>query len=110
MKQLDLFCQETVLSGSVDAPPSGAVIVPFPQQRNIGRARHVAQKLRQRDGKSKESYWRRSCADLAAVLSKSGLGSRDVEQQLLSFRDAVGVELGRMPCKQADLKRPGGAS
>lgn len=114
MKQLDLFDSPPKPSGdgvpsAVGAPPSGATVIPFPQQRNIGRARHVAQKLVAREGKSKQSYWRRSCADLASMLSRAGLNQQDVERQLSAFRDAVGVELGRITDDQQHCQ-PGGAA
>jgi len=111
MMQLDLFetGQAATQEAVAGAPPSGATIIPFPQQRNIGRARHVALKLAAREGKSKESYWRRSCADLASMLSKAGLNQQEVELQLSAFRDAVGVELGRIPDDQQH-RQPGGAA
>jgi len=110
--QLDLFSTHKVLEAvptAVDALPSGASIIPFPQSRNIGRVRHVAAKLIARDGKAREAYWRRSINDLASMLRKSGHGVTQVQQQLTIFRDSVGAELQRLNATGTP-RRPNGAA
>lgn len=101
MKQMDLFEQSTapenvMAPASVGAPPAGAAIIAFPQSRNVGRARHVAEKLEARQGKAKDSYWRRVCNDLAAMLYRAGIDDRQVEAQIQAFHDAVSLELHRL--------------
>lgn len=94
--------------GIVGAPAGVATIIPFPQDRNMGRVRRVALKLTERDGKLKESYWTRSCNDLSSMLLKAGHSQQQVDSQLYAFRDAVGLELYRLA--NAGLRQPGGAA
>lgn len=101
MKQLDLFDQSAALEdimaqASVGAPTGGAAIIAFPQSRNVGRARRVAEKLEARQGKAKDSYWRRVCNDLASMLYRAGIDDRQVEAQIQAFHDAVSLELYRL--------------
>jgi hypothetical protein len=113
MKQLDLFdISEAVAVMPPDAagaPPAGAAIIAFPQARNAGRVRRVAAKLMERDGKARESYWRRSINDLASMLSKAGLDQQQIETQILAFREAVGIEMWRLDGAGAP-RQPGGAA
>lgn len=113
MKQLDLFDIPEAVAvmppDAIGAPPAGAAIIPFPQSRNVGRVRHVAAKLNEREGRALESYWRRSINDLASMLTRSGLDHHQVESQILAFRDAVGIELYRLDCCSTP-QQPGGAA
>lgn len=113
MMQLDLFDysppSETIIEPAVvGAPAGGATIIPFPQDRNLGRVRRVAVKLSERDGKLRESYWTRSCNDLASMLVKAGHSEQQIATQLSAYYSAVCLELHRL--HHAGLRQPGGAA
>lgn len=113
MTQLDLFdippASEIILAPTtVGAPPVGAAIIAFPQNRNIGKARHVAAKILERDGKAKEAYWRRICTDMASMLGRAGHSDGQVTFQIMGFHDAVCVEMDRL--RSAGIQQPGGAA
>lgn len=93
---------------TVDAPSGGATIIAFPQDRNMGRIRRVALKLTERTGKLQESYWARSCNDLASMLLKAGHTIDQVDAQINAFHGAVSLELCRLA--NASFRQPGGAA
>ena len=112
MMQLDLFdwspSQEIVMDVSAPAQV-GASIICFPQRRNIGKARHVAQHLlRRAEGRARDSYWRQVCNRMAGTLARSGIGEEEIIRQIGSFSEAVGWEMVRQDGD--DLQRPGGAA
>lgn len=77
--------------------PTGALIIPFPADRNIGKARHVASLIvKRRTQKDQESYWRQVCQRMAGVMAKAGLSDEQIEAQLVAFRGAVSAEMCRL--------------
>lgn len=114
MTQGDLFDSPTSMVITIDtigaggAPAGGATIIPFPQDRNLGRVRRVALKLTERTGKLQESYWARSCSDLASMLLKAGHTNDQVNAQIDAFHQAVSCELYRLA--NAGVRQPGGAA
>ena len=113
MRQLDLFDLSTPASsasngGSSGAPPSGAAIVCFPQHRNVGKARHTALLLLQKEGKSREAYWRQVCKGLTASMKNAHIKAEEIERQLLAFRHLVSAEMSRL--SSGNQRQPGGAA
>lgn len=99
MMQLDLFDwtppKENAMGMSAMAP-AGAQIIPFPQEHNIGKARHVAALLlKRRTEKDQESYWRQVCNRMAGSMAKAGLDDDQIATQLNAFSRAVSNEMYR---------------
>ena len=114
MKQLDLFdwipssTSETIMTPlSVGAPSGGATIICFPQDRNVGKARHVAALILKREGAERDSYWRQVCNRLAGTMSKAGIDDDEIDRQLSALSRAVSLEMSRLD--HSDRQRPGGA-
>ncbi|WP_404404911.1 DUF6074 family protein [Pelagibacterium halotolerans] len=81
---------------AAETAPTGALIIPFPQDRNVGKARHVASLiLKRRTQKDQESYWRQVCQRMAGSMAKAGLDNEQIEAQLVAFRRAVSNEMFR---------------
>ncbi|WP_029042576.1 DUF6074 family protein [Cucumibacter marinus] len=77
--------------------PSGARVIPFPQDRNVGKARHVASLIRRKSSdKERESYWRQVVQRMAKSMTKAGLNDEQVQTQLVAFRNAVEQQLNNV--------------
>ncbi|WP_461381796.1 DUF6074 family protein [Devosia indica] len=88
---------------------TGAAIICFPQRRNVGKVRHVAQHmLRRAEGRARETYWNQVCNRMAGTMAKAGIGDDEITHQLNAFSDAVGWEMHKIA--NADRQRPGGAA
>lgn len=103
MTQLDLFDTPTseakTEQTTVGAPAGGAIIIAFPQGRNIGRVRHVATKfLAQAEGRPRDAYWRRIINNLVGQLEKAGIDQQEIEHQVADFHYAVQAELDLRTC------------
>lgn len=102
MTQLDLFDSEAAANdmgaGVEDgAPPNGATILPFPQGRNIGKVRHVARYLLRRpEGRARDAYWGQICNRMTESMRRADLRDDVIHHQIQGFRDAVGMEMGRI--------------
>ncbi|MET3926641.1 DUF6074 family protein [Devosia sp. 2618] len=88
--------------------PPAAIVLPFPQRRNIGQARRVAAMIDKR--KSQQS--RQRCFDqelwkLCQSLKTSGLSGDQINRQLDDFTAAVNAEIWRLDRHE---QRPGGAA
>lgn len=80
-----------------ETAPAGALVIPFPADRNIGKARHVAALiLKRRSHKDRDSYWHQVCQRMAGTMAKAGLSGEQIDAQLAAFHRAVGNELLRM--------------
>lgn len=83
------------------AAPSGALLIPFPQSRNVGKARHVAALLlKRRSAKDQDSYWSTAVGGLHRQLAKSGFDEEAIERQIIAFRSAVQAEIYRIEAQQ----------
>ena len=88
--------------------PKGALIVPFPQDRNVGKARHVAATfLARKSEKDREAYWKRTVTSLWRQLARSGFSEAAIDREIDNFREAVQAEIYRI---EATRKHPGGAA
>lgn len=62
----------------------------FPQDRNIGKARHVAELyLNRRTAKDRDIYWRNIKHRLAGVLERCGFDEAEIDRQIIAFTGAV---------------------
>lgn len=87
----------------------GASIICFPQRRNIGKVRHVAQHLMRRpEGRARETYWNQVCNRMAGTMAKAGIGEDEITHQLNAFAESVGWEMQRLASD--GRQRPGGAA
>lgn len=88
----------------LDWPPASATLICFPQDRNIGRARRVAQTyVRRPTERAREAYLAETCQTLAGVMQRRGFERVEIERQIMAFRIAVAAELAR----QCDTHRQG---
>jgi len=66
----------------------------FPQERNVGKARHVAHVyLRKRTDRDREGYWCMTVSRLAQVMRKCGFSDPEIDRQVTAFRNAVQDEI-----------------
>ena len=78
------------------APPSGATVVIFPQDRNIGKARHVARVLATKETRrAQQAYWDQAVRGLQLSLLRAGVSWAEIERQVTRFHTAVADELSR---------------
>ena len=71
-----------------------ADILCFPQQRNVGKARHVAELyLNRRTTKDRDVYWRTTKNRLAGVLERCGFPEAEIDKQIVAFTGAVQREI-----------------
>ena len=102
MKQLDLFeyqpTENQMQATGMSAPSGAPHIIAFPQSRNVGRVRHVATKFLEREGKLRDSYWRRILDNLAAQLERAGLTELQIEHQVDGFTRAMQTEIDLRCC------------
>lgn len=95
---------------NVSAPaPMSAMVICFPQRRNVGKVRHVAQHLMRRpEGRARETYWNQVCNRMAGTMAKAGIGDDQITHQINAFAEAVSWEMHRLACDSR--QRPGGAA
>lgn len=61
-------------------------VVPFPQSRNIGKARHVAERwLAKSTKRARQTYWRMIADRYATVMIRVGLSEEEVDRQITDF-------------------------
>src|SRR5687767_6617589 len=87
-------------------------VVPFPQNRNVGKARHVAQLTLAREGRAREHYLRQVRLRLGWSLAASGLPAAQVQQQIHAFGQAVATEMTRLMMahrREQHVENPGKA-
>jgi hypothetical protein len=90
----------------LDEAPTGALVIPFPQNRNVGKARRTAQTfLKRRTEASRDRYWRRTIETLERQLSRAGLNNAEIEGQITAFRSVVQFEIDRANSRN---DQPGG--
>ena len=64
-------------------------IIPFPLERYVGKARHVAAMIDRRRGKDREAYYRAICRQMADRLRRLGVAEPDVQRLIIEFTDTV---------------------
>jgi len=84
-----------------------ATIIVFPLERRVGKVRRTAQLLSERHGDEAALYWKQVVSSTRRSLERVGLPDVDIEAEILTFRDAVQVELNRITC---GARSPAGAS
>jgi hypothetical protein len=97
---------KTLTSLRVDpAPPSGALVIPFPMHRNIGKVRHTAKlALSKGTRRDREAYWSMVCSRLISSMGKAGLDEDQIFEQLEDFRQAVSTEMDRLQEGRTDAR------
>lgn len=70
-----------------------AQILPFPQDRNVGKARRVARVWLSFRGRQREAYWSNTVGRLAFVLERIGFDEAEVDRQLEAFKLAVQAQI-----------------
>lgn len=73
----------------------GATIVPFPQNRNVGKARHVARLMLARRGRHRDAYLKQVRLRFGWALRGAGLTDAEIDRQLAAFVEAVNAEMVR---------------
>lgn len=91
-----MSAQQQRLAGS---GTEGATIVPFPQNRNVGKARHVARLMLARRGRHREAYLRQVRLRFGWSLKSSGLTDAEVDRQFAAFAETVNAEMARQILK-----------
>lgn len=67
-----------------------ADLLMFPQHRNVGKARHVAELyIAKRTEKDRDTYWRLTKDRLAGVMERCGFDDAEIDLQVEAFRSAV---------------------
>ena len=81
-----------------------AELIMFPQARNVGKARHVAELYWGKGSpKEREIYWRMVVNRLAACMIKCGFSQSAIDQQVGSFRNAVQDQLDALPHRETEI-------
>jgi len=86
-----------------------AEIIPFPQSRNIGKARHVAERWLQKSGRVQESYWTSVIGGMAGVMVRIGFPDDVIARETEAFRRAVQAEIDRRQASLPNRNPPGAA-
>lgn len=76
-----------------------AMVLPFPANRLVGKARRVAEVLNSKSKqpeKSRTAYWARITKDLESQLAASGFEGEIITLQLQRFKSSVQRELDRL--------------
>tara|TARA_R100000365_G_C2746354_1_gene75604 strand:+ start:2592 stop:2849 length:258 start_codon:yes stop_codon:yes gene_type:complete len=74
-----------------------AKVVCFPQERNVGKARHVARLyLGKETERSRNTYWHMVCDRLARSMRRAGFSDAQIHRQTQAFLWAVEQEIARM--------------
>jgi hypothetical protein len=82
-----------------------AELIIFPQARNVGKARHVAELYWSKGShKEREIYWRMVVNRLAACMIKCGFSQSAIDQQISSFRNAVLDQLDALPNRATEME------
>lgn len=67
-----------------------ADIICFPQERNVGKARHVARLyLGKRTSREQQIYWKMICDRLAGWMERAGFQQADIDRQTAAFLRSV---------------------
>lgn len=70
-------------------------VIPFPQHRRVGKARHVAAIInRRRTAHERAAYFQRVCRQLATSLRQIGLTDEQVSYEVQGFVHAVNLAIG----------------
>ncbi|UJW83989.1 DUF6074 family protein [Devosia sp. SL43] len=86
-----------------------AELIIFPQARNVGKARHVAELYSSKGSpKEREIYWRMVVSRLAACMVKCGFSQSAIDQQINSFRNAVQDQLDARPNRATEMEATSG--
>lgn len=86
-------------------PPSKVLV--FPLQRRVGRVRHVASKLLDKQGELANTYWRQIVTSLTSQMERAGISEAEIDRELKSFFDAVQSEMARLTYRG---QQPGGGA
>lgn len=71
-----------------------AEIICFPQDRNVGKARHVAALyLAKSTERARTTYWQMVCGRLAGSMGRAGFSDVEIERQIEAFLWAVEQEI-----------------
>ena len=82
-----------------------ADLIIFPQSRNVGKARHVAELYWSKvSPKEREIYWRMVVNRLAAGMARCGFSQPAIDQQINSFRNAVQDQLNALPSRATEME------
>lgn len=72
-------------------------VVCFPQERNVGKARHVARLyLGKETDRARNTYWQMVCGRLAGTMERAGFSDAEIERQTQAFLWAVEEEIARL--------------
>lgn len=75
-----------------------AELIIFPQARNVGKVRHVAELyLSKTSAKDQEIYWRMVVSRLAAFMARCGFSQHVIDQQIGAFCTAVQNQIATGP-------------
>lgn len=71
-----------------------AEIICFPQDRNVGKARHVAKLyLAKKTVRARDTYWDMVCGRLAGSMRRAEFSDAEINRQLEAFLWAVEQEI-----------------
>jgi hypothetical protein len=74
-----------------------AALIPFPQSRNIGKARRVAWVyLGKETAKARDSYWRTITDKMTASFRRNGVPEEEIARQLDFFAAAVNAQIHQL--------------
>ena len=87
-----------------------ADLIPFPQDRNVGKARHVAHRLLRKSGRERETYWSTTVNRMALVMERIGFDDVEIARQVHAFHRAVQTEIDFSQDILTDNRNPPGAA
>jgi hypothetical protein len=85
-----------------------AELVCFPQGRNVGKARHVAERWLAKSSRDRETYWTTVVGRMAGVMLRIGFSDEEVGRQTEAFRRAVQAQIDF--ATHSDNRTPPGAA
>lgn len=74
-----------------------SVVMAFPQNRNVGKARHVAQKLLSKSTqRDRDAYWRRVVSDYVRVMQRIGIPDSAIQREIDGLHALVSWQIAEM--------------
>ncbi len=84
-----------------------ADLIAFPQDRNVGKARHVAALWMQRPTqRARDVYWRSITRNLFSRLVANGFTPAQADRQLVAFCKAVQHQVDLIEARTVERSRP----
>ncbi|WP_028034120.1 DUF6074 family protein [Chelativorans sp. J32] len=90
-------------------PPRRVLL--FPLTKRIGKVRHTALKLSEKNGEDANLYWKQVVAANRKHLERVGLSAEEIDAEIREFFEAVRGEMYRLAyeCNRSG-QRPGGGA